>query len=188
MIFFKRNYNRENIENERRGGMKILEWFSNIRERERKNTICNNLKKDIRFDIGDRFKDDETNRIFNISNVTYSPQSELVQIHLHLSEPLTDDLSFTWNQERDGVFRSNKKEALLFYEKFYSDLDKLIHNSFSYAKEIVCLPSIIMFKNKNLIEIHIDYTIQMELEERILPMARKIKKSIVRCKDTFFER
>lgn len=167
--------------------MFLLNWFSQQREQEKKEQLCETLLKDIRFDIGDCFREDNKKRVFSISDLHIKGNTQYADLHIHLSEPLNQAHQSDWTKDMGKPIVPDDERMQLFYDKYYEEVVQSIKRHFSYAKDIRHFPSLV-FKDSEQEEFHIDLFIHVELNERMIPLSRKIKKSILKSKEYFLKR
>lgn len=162
-------------------------WINSFKEQNKNEYLCETLMKDIRFDIGETFEDKETKRHLTVSYLHVKGNNQCIDLHIHLTEPLTQARQDEWMKETGKPLEEDDERTQEFYQKYYQEVEETLKKHFSYAVQIK--PHVVFIINDtNKDKIDIEYSIHIEFNERILPLSRKVKKSIIKFKDYFLTR
>jgi hypothetical protein len=168
--------------------MFLKDLFEGSKEPQKKNEyLCTTLLKDIRFDIGESFVDQEKKRLFTVSDLHITGNKQCIDLHLHLMEPLTIARQTEWTEETGKPLEIDDERMQEFYQRYYQEVEESVKRCFPYAVFIRHHITLSM-KQSEKDKIDINYSIHIDIDERILPLSRKIKKSIIRFRDSFFAR
>lgn len=162
--------------------MFFSQWLLPSREEKKNECLCTMLLKDIRFDIGEKFEEQEKRRLLTVSDLHLTVNKQYGDLHLCLTEPLTLARQSEWKEETGIPLETDDERLQEFYQRYYKEVEDTLKVHFPYAIQIrhnvvVCL------KETSKDKINIEYSIQFELSERVLPLSRKVKKSIIKFKN-----
>lgn len=167
--------------------MFLTDWFTTSKEQNKNEYLCKTLLNDIRFDIGESFVEKEKKRLFTVSDLHVTGNKQCADLHLHLIEPLTIARQTEWIKETGKPLEIDDERMQEFYQRYYQEVEEAVKRYFPYAVSIRHYLTI-SIKECDKDKMVIEYSIHFDLNERILPLSRKIKKSIIKFKDYFLGR
>lgn len=159
--------------------MKLLEWFVGSGSWNKNEFICQSLWKDICLDIGKSFKNTENDKEISITELQLTGNKQLGEFGLQIVLPV-------YHKDENGCQKKINPIVVINEQCETSSgyITEVIKRNFTYAVAIKD-PEFILIKGKGNEKVSINYTIYLDLnEDRILPLSRKIKKSILKCRDT----
>lgn len=163
--------------------MFFSQWLLPSREENKNECLCNTLLKDIRLDIGELFEDQEKKRLLTVSELHVTSNKQYADLHLSLTEPLTIARQSEWTKETGKPLEIDDERLQEFYQRYYKEVEETLKVHFSYAVQIRHHLTLSL-KEKVVVE----YSIHFELNDRVLPLSRKLKKSIIKFKNYFLAR